>query len=123
MDMEDDLSFSDDAFTVSPGARQDLELMRQLLRALEKSLDPAAGGGDPFPCSAWSMTFRQAAVVRVQEMLIRMEDILEDRAPDGAITRLTGELLGDYVAATGICRAADLVIDAFRFSSDLLPEE
>ena len=77
MDMEDDLPFPDDAFTVSPEAREDVEIMRRLLGALEKCLDPAAGGGDPFPCSAWSMTFRQAAIARVREMMIRTEDILE----------------------------------------------
>ncbi len=123
MDMEDDLPFPDDAFTVSPEAREDVEIMRRLLGALEKCLDPAAGGGDPFPCSAWSMTFRQAAIARVREMMIRTEDILEDRAPDGAVTRLASELLGDYVAANGVRRAADLVMDAFRLSPDLLPEE
>lgn len=123
MDLEDDLPLSDEEFVISPAARRNLETMKGLLEALQGDLEKTLEDGAPLPGSAWSWTLRQAAALRVQEMLVRMEDILENRAPDGAIARLTSELLGDYVAAVGVCRAVDLVVDTFRLGPDFFSRD
>ena len=123
MDLEDDLPLRDDAFRISPKARQNLAVLKKLAHFMQEDMKKMGKDGPVLYGSAQANAFRREVGLRIQELSVRMEDILENRAPDGAITRLTSEMIGDYMAAIGIIRAAELVAGTFRFHADLFSEE